>query len=46
MDLSELQKERKIISDINVKGEGNKVTIVEWVYDSHDLGKVRFLVLH
>ena len=45
MDLQKLQKERKHIETITEKDEGKKVTIAGWLYDSRDLGKVRFVIM-
>ncbi len=45
MDLSKLNKERKYVSNVNIKDEGKNVTIAGWVYDDRALGKIRFIVL-
>ncbi|MEI6731185.1 MAG: aspartate--tRNA(Asn) ligase [archaeon] len=45
MDLTTLNKERKKISDISAKNDGEKVTIAGWLYDSRELGKLKFLLV-
>ena len=45
MDLEKLNKERIYISSLTEKDDGKKVLVAGWVYDSRDLGKVRFIVL-
>jgi len=45
MDLQKLRKERRHISSISDKDEGKKVVIAGWLYDSRDLGKVRFVLI-
>ena len=41
----QLNKERKHISEISSKNDGQKVTVAGWIYDQRDLGKIRFIVL-
>ncbi|MAG26592.1 aspartate--tRNA(Asn) ligase [Candidatus Pacearchaeota archaeon] len=45
MDLMKLQKERREIRSLTTKDEGKKVTVAGWLYDSRDLGKIRFVLL-
>ncbi len=45
IDLQKLNKERKYVSSLSGKDDGKKVTIAGWLYDSRDLGKVRFVVI-
>ena len=45
MDLQKLNKERKAIKDVSSKDDGKKVTVAGWLYDSRDLGKIRFVSL-
>jgi len=45
MDLAKLQKERIYIADITPKHHNKKVTIAGWLYDSRDLGKIRFVLV-
>ncbi len=45
MDLKELQKSRVFIGDLSDKDDGKKVSIVGFLYDSRDLGKIRFVIL-
>src|SRR3989338_5707011 len=45
IDLQKLSKERKYISDVTVKDEGKKVTIAGWLYDSRELGKLKFAIV-
>ena len=45
MDLQKLNKERKHIGDVSVKDEGKKVTIAGWLYDSREMGKLKFAVI-
>ncbi len=45
MDFTKLQKERFLIGDLTGKDEGKHVTIAGWVYDSRDLGKIRFVLV-
>ena len=44
-DLQKLSKERKYVSDIGTKATGKTITVAGWLYDSRDLGKIRFVVL-
>lgn len=44
-DLQKLQKDRKHIELVTDKDEGKTVTVAGWLYDSRDLGKVRFVIL-
>ncbi len=43
--MKELQEERRLINDITEQDDSKNVTIAGWVYDTRDLGKVRFVVL-
>jgi aspartyl-tRNA synthetase len=45
MDLTNLAKERSYVDNISSKEDGKKVTLAGWLYDSRDLGKIRFIVL-
>ncbi len=45
MDLTKLQKERTYLKDLTPKQDGKKATIAGWLYDSRDLGKIRFALL-
>jgi len=45
MDLQNLQKVRKHIGNLSSKDDGKKVTVAGWLYDSRDLGKIRFVIL-
>jgi len=45
MDLQKLNKERKKIAEITAEDDGKKVTVAGWLYDSRDIGKIRFAVL-
>lgn len=45
MDLSKLQKSRTLIGEITEKQDGKSVTVAGWVYESRDLGKIRFIIL-
>lgn len=45
MDFTELSKERKYIADISAKDDGKKVRVAGWLYDSRDLGKIRFVLV-
>jgi len=45
MDFEKLTKERVYVSSLTAKDEGKKVTIAGWLYDSRDLGKIRFVLL-
>lgn len=45
MDLQKLNKEKRYIGDIKPGDDGKKVLVAGWLYDSRDLGKIRFLVL-
>jgi len=45
MDMTKLQKERTYLKDITPEQDGKKVTIAGWLYDSRDLGKIRFALL-
>ena len=43
--MQKLQKERKLISDLNESDEGKERTIAGWLYDIRDLGKIRFVLV-
>ena len=45
MDLMKLQKERRSINSLSGKDDGKKVVVAGWLYDSRDLGKIRFVLL-
>jgi len=45
MDLEKLNKSRVYVNTLTEKDDGKKVTVAGWLYDSRDLGKVRFIVL-
>ena len=45
MDLEKLNKSRVYVNTLTAKDDGKKVTVAGWLYDSRDLGKVRFIVL-
>lgn len=45
MDLLRLDKERTYLGELDAKDDGKRVTIAGWLYDSRDLGKIRFAVL-
>ena len=45
MDIETLQRDRVAIGELNSAHEGKKVTIAGWLYDSRELGKIRFLVI-
>jgi aspartyl-tRNA synthetase len=45
MDFVKLNKERTRIIDVKPEDEGKKVTIIGWLYDDRDLGRLRFLVV-
>src|SRR3989344_5241595 len=45
IEFENLQKERSKISVISAKDDGKHVVVAGWLYDSRDLGKVRFVVL-
>ena len=45
IDLKELNKKRRFVADISDKDDGKDVLVAGWVYDSRDLGKIRFIVL-
>jgi nondiscriminating aspartyl-tRNA synthetase len=45
MDLKKLNKDRRYLGSLSKKDEGKKVRIAGWLYDSRDLGKVRFAVI-
>ncbi len=45
MDLGKLSKERKYVSEITNGDDGKKVIVAGWLYDSRDLGKIRFIIL-
>lgn len=38
-------KERKYCSDVSVKDEGKKVTVAGWLYETRELGKLKFVIL-
>ena len=45
MDLMKLQKERRGINSLSAKDDGKKVVVAGWLYDSRDLGKIRFVLV-
>lgn len=45
VDLQKLSKERTAISSLTEKEDGKKVTVAGWLYDSRDLGKIKFIIL-
>ena len=45
MRFTEFQKERKMLSDVTVKDDGESVCVAGWLYDQRDLGNIRFAVL-
>ncbi len=45
MDLLELNKKRKYIENISSEEDGKEVTIAGWLYDSRELGKIRFALV-
>jgi len=45
MDLRRLNKERIYVSDLSGKDDGKEVVVAGWLYDSRDLGKIRFVIL-
>ena len=44
MDLRRLNKERIYVSDLSGKDDGKEVVVAGWLYDSRDLGKIRFVI--
>src|SRR3989338_9256277 len=45
VDLQKLTKERIYIGNLTAKDDGKKVNVAGWLYDSRDLGKIRFVLL-
>jgi len=45
MDLIKLNKERKQIKEITAKDDGKTAAVAGWLYDSRDLGKIKFIIL-
>ena len=45
MELAKLAKERREIATVSVSEDGKEVTLAGWVYDSRDLGKIRFILI-
>ncbi|MBI2631848.1 aspartate--tRNA(Asn) ligase [Candidatus Pacearchaeota archaeon] len=45
VDLQKLNKERIFLGNLTAKDDGKKVVVAGWLYDSRDLGKIRFALL-
>lgn len=45
VDLQKLNNERIYLDRLTAKDDGKKVSVAGWLYDSRDLGKIRFALL-
>lgn len=45
VDLQKFSKERIFLGNLIAKDDGKKVSVAGWLYDSRDLGKIRFALL-